>query len=352
MIPNNFVLTTLARNPEYFEDVISLIEEEFHYHDQQHFEKDFAPLVDPINFENCYLYIDKESNSVVAHLAVCLRTMIKSNVEIKVALIGGIVTNKKHRGKNFFKQLMDHALLEYKEKVGLFILWSELENLYEKFYFYRAGGLIETGKKNINDGQRAPGFFKTKFTELSDDDFNSIVNLYTTFNQRKYFTLKREDKDWSIIREMDTIDLFVKRNSTDKIESYFCVNKGRDLTNIVHEISCFSENYYSPFLKQLESFKLWLPETEASQVMHGHDIFYTAFLKLADIQHLNLFLINISKGELEIISIENENVSFIYKGKKTEVSQKDFLQYLFGPTPLLEFKIYGLSMYIAGADSI
>ena len=58
MTVNNFVLTTLSSNPEYFEEVIRLIEEEFHYSENQSFEMDFSPLVDPLNFENCFLYID------------------------------------------------------------------------------------------------------------------------------------------------------------------------------------------------------------------------------------------------------------------------------------------------------
>jgi len=352
MTSNNFVLTTLARNPEYFEEVISLIEEEFHYTKDQDFKKDFAPLVDPINFENCYLYIDVESNVVVAHLAVALRTMIKNTAEIEVALIGGIVTNKKYRGKKFFKQLMNHAIMEHQEKVGLFILWSELENLYEKFSFFRTGGLIETGKKNINADQRPPGFVKTKFNELTDEDFNSIAKLYSSFNQNYFFTIKRENKDWSIIREMSTVDLFIKKNNNDEIEQYFCCNKGHDLTNIVHEISCLKINDYPILLKQLGSFKLWLPETEGEKVPHGGEIFYTAFLKIGSSQLLNNFLMSITKNDLKISNSNDEKIYFSFKEKSFEASPKDFLQYVFGPIPLTEFKDYQLSMYIAGMDSI
>ena len=62
MNSNNLSLTTLSENPEYFEEVIKLIEEGFHYSESHHYEKDFAPLVDPLNFENCFIYIDKENS--------------------------------------------------------------------------------------------------------------------------------------------------------------------------------------------------------------------------------------------------------------------------------------------------
>ena len=216
----NFALTTLSDNPEYYEETIKLIEEEFHYDQENHFEKDFAPLMDPLNFENCFLYIDRDSNKVVAHLAVSLRTLIKGEAEMPVALIGGIVTHKHYRNKSLFKNLMNHVILNYKNKVGLFILWSDLENLYEKFHFYRTGGLIETGHKSLNSSDRPIGFEKTKFSLLSEKDFEAIKNLYISFNQSYFFTVKRDDRDWSTIKDMTTVDLFIKRNSSGMIDKY------------------------------------------------------------------------------------------------------------------------------------
>lgn len=351
MNTNNFALTTLSSNPEYFEDVIKLIEEEFHYSSDNQYEKDFAPLVNPLNFENCYLYIDRESNTLAAHLAVCLRTMIKDEAEIKVALIGGIVTNKKYRGKNLFKNLMDYSLAQYQDKVALFILWSDLENLYEKFNFYRTGGLIETGVRNFSSSERPGGYEKTKFSSLSEKDFEAITNLYKNFNEKYFFTMKRDNKDWSIIREMSSIDLYIKKNSMGSIEKYFCINKGRDLTNIIHEISCLNQNEYTQLISDLETYKIWLPETEESK-LSSREIFYTAFIKLGNITLLNKFLAKISSNQLKIDKMENSSIEFSFKNESFTASEKDFLQYLFGPKPLQEFAHFGLSMYIAGCDSI
>ena len=351
MTLNNFALTTLSQNPEYFEEVISLIEEEFHYSEEYSYEKDFAPLVDPLNFENCYFYIDRDTNTVAAHLAICIRTLINADVEIKVALIGGIVTHKKYRGKNLFKNLMNHVIQNHLDEVALFILWSDLEGLYEKFSFYRTGGLIETGKRNFSASERPSGYEKTKFSLLSDKEFKTIVKLYHSFNEKHFFTVKREDKDWSIIRDMNSIDLYVKRNSANEIERYFCLNKGRDLSNIIHEVSCRKIEDFKSLLKELENFKVWLPETEVENTFNK-EIFYTAFMKIGSMKLLNEFLKKISNNELVITKLEVELVSFLFKGKSYDVSAKDFLQYLFGPKPLEEFSSYKLSLYIAGTDSI
>ncbi len=351
MILNNFVITTLSDNPEYFEEVIRLIEEEFHYSENQHYDKDFAPLVDPLNFENCYLYIDQETNTVASHLAVCTRTIIKNNCELKVALIGGIATHKQFRKRNLFKNLMNHALRLHGDNVGLFILWSDIENLYEKFSFYRTGGVIETGNRIFSASDRPSGYEKTTFSALSDKEFNSIISLYTQFNEKYFFTIKRDQKDWSIIREMNSIDLYIKKNFKNEIEKYFCINKGKDLTNIIHEISCKSSSDFPSLLKDLENFKLWLPETNHNQFPNS-EIFYTAFVRLGAEKLLNEFLNEVTGKELKILKKEDDLVVFDFKGKEFQASHKDFLQYILGPKPLLEFERYNLSLYITGADSV
>lgn len=350
MAPNNFVLTTLSDNPEYFEEVLRLIEEEFHYNESNHFEKDFAPLMDPLNFEHCYLYIDNESNTVAAHLAVCERTLIKNEAEMKVALIGGIATHKKFRRMHLFKGLMDHALEKHQD-VGMFVLWSELENIYEKFSFHRTGGLIETGKRNFSSSERPSGYEKNKFNSLSDEDFKAIINIYSSFVEKKFFTIKRENKDWSIIKEMGSIDLYLKRDLSGNIIRYFCVNKGHDLTNIIHEIGCLNQNEYNGLLKDLESYKLWLPESEGER-FKSSEVFYTAFYRMGNAETLNAFLQIITQGQLYIVGVESDTVSFKFKSSDYKASQKDFLQFLFGPRPLEEFAPFRLSLYVTGTDSI
>jgi predicted acetyltransferase len=351
MTLKNVSLTSLSQNPEYFEDVIRLIESEFHYSDKNHFEKDFAPLINPLNFENCFVYVDQETNTVVAHLAVCVRSLVKSKNEMKVALLGGIVTHKDYRGQKLFKQLLEHAIQTYKNDVSLFILWSDLEGIYEKFNFYRTGGLIETGKQNLNSSERPAGYEKHKFSTLNDTDLHCMINLYTSFNEENFFTLKRTDKDWSIIKEMDSVDLYIKRNSTNEIIKYFCVNKGQDLQNIIHEFSCSNQNEYMAFLKDIKSFRAWLPETELPHFPNA-EIFYNAYIKLADTSLLSNFLSKISDNELHIDQFINEIVHFSFQGETHTVSSKDFLQYIFGPRPLAEFSKYNLSLYVCGLDSI
>jgi hypothetical protein len=350
MNKNSFTLTTLSENPEYFEEVTTLIEKEFHYNSPLSYAKDFALLMDPLNFDNCYLYIDQATNKVVSHLAVCNRLMIKNNNTINVSLIGGIATDVDFRGRDLFKNLMNHALSIHAQESGLFILWSEITGLYEKFSFHLSGGLIETGHTIFSSNDRPMGFTKTSFRELSIKDFDSIQKIYSDFNQNYFFTVIRDEKEWSIIREMDSIDLYIKKNEDGGIEQYFCVNKGRDLTNVIHEIGCLPDQYLQ-MMKSLQKYRTWLPESELA-LSPNKDIFFTAFIRLGNFEVLKKFLNSVSEGQLELYEITGDLISFRFGTLEHQSSHKDFLQYLFGPRPLKEFEALLLSPYIPGTDSI
>ncbi|MBY0415538.1 MAG: GNAT family N-acetyltransferase [Bdellovibrionales bacterium] len=345
-----FTLTTLAENPEYFEEVIALIEKEFHYNHNQSYASDFALLMDPLNFENCFLYVDRETNRVVSHLAACPRMMIKNNCKLNVVFIGGIATVKEFRGRDLFKKLMNHALQFFSKDTGLFILWSEITGLYEKFSFHLNGGLIETGHGVFTPSNPPIGFKKTTFKELSMKDFENIKDIYSHFNENYFFTVTRSEKEWSIIKEMNSIDLYLKKSEEGSIEQYFCINKGRDLTNIIHEIGCHPDQYMS-LIKSLKQFKTWLPESELS-LSTNKDIFFTAFMRLGNENILKAFLKELSDDDLILTSMTGDMVTFKFETTDYHASHRDFMQYLFGPKPLKEFEKLKLSPYITGTDSI
>lgn len=350
MTESSFSLTTLSDNPEYFESVIALIEKEFHYSSENSFAQDFALLMDPLNFENCYLYVDTKTNQVVSHLAVCPRVMIKNGNEIKVAFIGGIATVKEFRGRDLFKGLMNHALREHGKECGLFILWSEITGLYEKFNFYLSGGLIETGHAVFAANDRPVGFQKTTYKDLSPKDFEAIRNIYSKFNEKYFFTVIREEKEWSIIRDMTSVDLYIRKNPDGVIEQYFCVNKGRDLSNIIHEVGCLPEQYIA-LMKTIGRFKTWLPESELS-LTSNKEIFFTAFMRLGNFDVLKEFLSKATGGEVTLYDIAGDTIKFKFGENEYQATHQDFLQYLFGPRPSAELEKFMLSPYIPGTDSI
>lgn len=344
MINDNYVLTTLDKNPEYYNDVIILIENEFKYEHNHKFEIDFAPLVNPNNFQNCLMIINKQSNELVAHLGYLKKIFCKNNIELPVVFIGGIATHNKYRGKKLFTYLMNECFKK-NNQTALYLLWSEINDLYEKFDFVRTGAILETGKNVITSDNIPEGYIKTSYSNLTHAEFTNVTELYTEQIENKLFSIKRSPLDWDIIREMSSVTLFIKKNHQKEIIAYFCYGKGNDLKQIIHE---FAANDWEAEKKNIESFKLWLTENYLEHYPN-HQLQYNAFFKLGNIKTLNQFL---SQFKIQIIKIESNNVLINYKDEKHNLTYKDFLNGLFGPYPLEEFKSFNLYPYISGLDSI
>lgn len=347
---NDYFKTTLAENPEYYEEVLALIEKEFNYSEEYSFGEDFHLLINPLNFENSHFFIDKKSNSVVSHVAFCKREMTKNNISIPVVFIGGIATHIDFRGRGLFRELMNEILSENNNECALYFLWSEIPGLYEKFDFALGGGLLETGSAHFDLKNPPIGFIKRKFSELSNKEFNQIMQIYKENNEALFFTVKRTAKDWSLIKEVSSIDLFIKKNEAGNIQEYFCINKGKDLKNIIHEIGALPK-HLPGLIKTIKAYKCWLPEYMEGYDSNKNELFYTAYIRLSSIELLNTFLDNISRGKLKIVSIDQE-VSFVFQNEAFKVSRSEFIQFLFGPKMLKEFEEFGLSPYISGTDSI
>jgi predicted acetyltransferase len=349
MDKTKYIISTLAEQPHYYEDVIKLIESEFLYSKEFSFAVDFAPLINPNNFENCFIVIELNSKKLVSHLGALPKIMTKNKYEITMMMIGGIVTDKNYRGKNLFRALMNHACNLYKEKVSLVFLWSELENIYEKFSFHRAGGIIETGKNVITKDKTPEGFIKTSFSKLSLNEFEQIKKIYQSFNEKYFFTIKRTSQDWSIIREMSSIELYIKKSANNTIESYFCYGKGKDLTCTIHELGTNANNY-NEFINLLSPYKTWLPETE-KKFFIKNDVLYSSYIKILNRHILHDFLYAYTSSDLALLTFDGV-VQLSYQGDTFELEEKDFIEGLFGPSPLEEFEFLGLSPYITGTDSI
>jgi predicted N-acetyltransferase YhbS len=344
---NEFTITTLAKNPEYYDQVIKLIEVEFDYIGSEYrFEKDFAPLVNPNNFNQCFFILNK-SNIVVSHLGFVKRKLIKSNSTMPVIFIGGIATHKDFRNQGLFRNLMNLVIEENKNEAALFILWSNIKDIYEKFHFHLSGAVLELGKNVLTNENNIEGFEETSFARISTKHFEDIKKLYHEKIENQFFTVKRDSQMWETIRHMDSIRLFIKLNDDKKVTDYFCYGKGKDVPFIIHETSLLS----STKLKSLENFKTWAPEF-LGETFLNKEMQYTAYIRLGDIKLLNNFFLGLTQNELELISINENSITFNFNKNQFELFHKDFLHGIFGPAILDEFKKYKLSPYITGTDSI
>ena len=127
-----------------------------------------------------------------------------------IALLGGISVHKDFRGKGLFKRLMDHVICTYENKVSLFILWSDLKELYNKFNFYEAGLVFQTGDMNLSENKSIEVFFeKTKLSNLNQSEIQELRIIYESYSEENLTYIERGDKHWEILKNITSCDLYL-----------------------------------------------------------------------------------------------------------------------------------------------
>ncbi|OIQ18538.1 MAG: hypothetical protein BM556_09795 [Bacteriovorax sp. MedPE-SWde] len=339
------IQTTLAEKPELYNETLSLIEASFNYPPGHSFENDFYSLLDPSNHKHNHILID--GDTVVAHIGINLREFYKGETTTLVALIGGVAVSQEHRGKGHFKELFNYVLQRYSKKCSFFILWSDKAALYRKYEFYEFGSVIQLGAKEENEDYfNTIGFKKYKLKDLSESDIKNLHKLYK-HNHNDYITPKRSPRNWDTLSNIKTTDIYIERNGNE-ITNYFFINKGFDLTGVIHECSFFNDQ---DMLKKFSEYKVWLPEKHLSYMTSVQSL-YIGILKIGNLELFKKFISGIFSNDLIINDIESSKIFFSFKDENFTLSTDEFLAFIFGPTPAQEFAPYGNWFFIPGLDSI
>lgn len=342
--------STLETNPNLLSDTLNLIEQSFGYQKKNKFDEDFYPLIEKGNHQNNHILICQKYKKVIGHIGVQIKTITFKNIPMPCALIGGIAIHPDYRGRGLFKSFFNNIISHYSKNTALFILWSDQFNLYEKFGFYPAGDTYQTGQKNNLDSPVLELFQKEKFEGLNQKDYAQVKELYKKGVSNFYLTFDRNDEDWEKIKKIKSADIYLLKDGQDDLLAYFFQNKGQDLPHIIHEIG-FVEQYKDELIKLLSPYKLWLPVNSSIEKSDLSN-FYLGLFKIGNIEILNQFLNQISQNNLKINSQNKESIEFTINNCHYQTSNKEFLQYLFGPNQPIEFEGLIPKLYISGLDSI
>jgi predicted N-acetyltransferase YhbS len=340
---SEYIETTLSNSPSYLEETLSLLEDAFKYPSHHKFLTDFYPLLGTHNHNHCHILI--KDNKVVGHIGVNKRTISYKGDTLEVILIGAIAIHSSYRGQGVFSKFFKSILKTYKDKASLMFLWSDLTSLYNKFDFYEAGGIIQTGRKTLLKESIASSWIESNFKDISNDHFEQIKNLY---NKRADLHVIREEKHWSAIKEISSARLFYKLDKSDNIDSYFILGKGNDLSDIIHEYASSDEQ---SFLNEFDTYKLWLPERYNS-IYHKKDIHFGYFISITNLPKFSSFLFGITDKRLELTGSSKEEYIFKFDDKEFNLEKNAFLTSLFGPNPIKEFEEVFPGLMIHGLDSI
>ncbi|MBL6989298.1 MAG: GNAT family N-acetyltransferase [Bacteriovoracaceae bacterium] len=354
-----YTFSTLKDKPELFDQVLRVVESSFNYPSSQQFAVDFYPLVNPSNFANNHIIICNKTKEVVGHIGLTLRQLGNNTHSMPVAFIGGIAIDTLHRGIGLYKDLMQKVITMYQNDICLFFLWSDLQDLYSKFKFFPAGGQLQTAQATFNEELfiKQYGFKKVSLNSLSESDFRQLKSIYEKSTLKRYTTVLRSFDDWQILVKIHSTSLYIKKDNNQNIVGYFFVGKGHDLENVIHEFGA-SAAFKDEFYRQLVPYKLWVPDQELDYVnglgqkLDDLQIMSMALIRIASVERFNNYLEKIGNGVLKINALDDLMVTFIHKDIEYKVSMADFLQYILGPNKLLDFKEYGLPLYLSGLDSI
>ncbi|MCB9060347.1 MAG: GNAT family N-acetyltransferase [Halobacteriovoraceae bacterium] len=331
---------SLNQHPEYYDHLLISLEESFKYSKENQFKIDFYPLMRKENWSNCFILL--EDGKFAGHIGVLEKKMLGQTV----ALLGGIFISSEFQGKGLFSDFILNVIDNFQD-AALFILHSDLSELYKKFGFYLCGGQLQTGTDDINI--KAPhDFLKTKLNKLSSFEIDQLANIYDQSIAKNFLTLERSRADWELLKNITSSDLFIKKDS-DVIKSYFFANKGFDLPSIIHEIGHISGDILH-ILKDIHQYKVWVPE-HYTEFSNSQDLMYLGLIKIGNINSLNHILKQLTHNEIEILDISFSKITIRHLDENHELPIETLLGGLFGPNRYEDLKKYP-PLYISGLDSV
>ncbi len=333
-------IKTLRDKPELFEKTLKLIEKSFEYKSPNSFQVDFAPLIDISNHHNCFILIDENEN-VLAHIGAKEKTLTVNERKYPITLLGGIAVDESKRGEGHFQTLFNDVLAEKRAETTFFLLWSDLEKLYNKFGFHLCGTQYE-----FNGGLPDPLLEKTKYQALSQEEKKQIQELYASSFAKEYLTLDRTKEDWEQIEKITSADLFLNRTST-QIGDYYFINKGQDLPGIIYEYG--SNIPLNQFIEEIGTHgKVWM----GKELMPTEKLQYQFFMGTGDLKLFTDFIRDYTKDKISIrnINLMKQEVYFDFNDELQALDLPDFLRGIFGPGTFEELEL--TPIFLSGLDSI
>ncbi len=339
---NDHKIYNLEQKPQLFLPTLKLIEASFQYQTPHAFQIDFAPLMDASNHRNCFILVN-EDEEVLAHMGVCERKIQINGEPFTIAMLGGIAVDEKKRGEGLFNLLMLDVLAEKRSDVALFILWSDMEKLYEKFNFYLCGQQFE-----LEETKTEPKFEITNFHFLNESDKNAIKDLYENSFASTYLTLNRTPHDWRMIEKISSAQLYLKRNNS-KITDYFFMNKGQDLPGVIYEYG--SSQNLTQLLQEAQSIgKVWMGAPLLETPHHQYQFFMTP----GDTKLFSNFIQAYTQDKISIkgINLMKQEVYFDFNQELHGLELEEFLRGVFGPGIFEELDGLMKPIFLSGLDSI
>lgn len=151
----------------------------------------------------------------------------------KAGLIGNVATLEGFRGQGLQKQMFAHLEAEARQnQVDVLMLWSDLDNFYEKLGFCQFGGEVRYQWSSMNASKDSRcSFVKMDPKDLTDSDLKRLLSLRPS----GVLAPRRSVQDFRKLLEIPEMGLFVGFDSDRTILSWGLTGKGCDMRGVFHE---------------------------------------------------------------------------------------------------------------------
>jgi predicted N-acetyltransferase YhbS len=325
--------TTLLEKPEFFEETLKLIEGSFDYSQENSFLIDFNPLMRKENHENCHLLIKDEK--VIGHIGVFKKKIKLKDKTFTISMYGGIAIAEEYRGQGLLTTFFNNVIAQYNEESCFHMLWSDQLEMYERFGFYPCIDQYEYDSSLEDAFEYTP----YKLNSLGSEDISQLKFIYDSQPEIRFL---RTLTDWEQLKEISSSDLYIKRDSNKKIQNYFFMNKGEDLSGVIIEVGDFND-----FDEIINYGVLWSPHTFEEE----SESLYASMIKKGSIDRFIDFIQAYTEDIIQVISIKDDEVHFNFEGNNLVLDFSTFLTGVLGPNSFEELNHLS-PFYISGLDSI
>ena len=282
-----------------------------------------------------------ETDGEILSHALLKYLMIKTPAGIfKTAVIGSVVTDKKHQKKGLAKKLVSELIEKaQKDKCDLCILWSDLDKFYSGMGFELAGSeehLII--KKSLNSITKDPKY------RFSNDPKIAPELIQKLFSKHLVGSL-RSDKEISAYLKIPKSKTYSLWSNNNELLAYAVEGRGADLSNVIHEwgggVSHLSQLLIH-ILEQKNQVQLITSSTAINlvhKIKEQFDVQHTSrslgYIKVLNFKNIHAKILRWARvqGEYHLQTFhQNDSVYIRYKLKNYQLpNDQAFTRLIWGP---------------------
>jgi predicted N-acetyltransferase YhbS len=202
-----------------------------------HFRDEYPLVLSPERFDNHsqVLIVD---GKIVAHLSLLPRTLLDPNSDryFSVGFIGNVATHIDFRGQGLQTRLFNQTA-EIAQGLGidLLILWSDLNQFYQKLGFSSIGQekrylIVRKRTKITSDINHSERLRLTTPSSLT----NPMLQTLLPMRQSGRYYIQRTVDEFRMLLNIPNTKLFIAGDPS-QLSGYVVVNRGSDMHDVIHE---------------------------------------------------------------------------------------------------------------------